>query len=251
MTEILSCTSVSEPTFNDIASFPTDALKGLAAIKDTLEFTTPPYAKPPFFQRAFASIGLWLVHSSTFTIRFFYFLRDQIHGSCEQKKLCRELHKLALEQDVEKIESFLEEAAQKDHPTGFLMGEFLALPELHDYLSEILKGANVCLKGDGGFFCHQWNQHPESYKRISSHKYQGDHSYALGYFLFWIDLEGNTRFQFEKSPLRGFRNHLNHVIDYLHYKRDNKQIGIAGKSMYTETHCLNVQVDPAAYLFRK
>ena len=150
-----------------------------------------------------------------------------------------------------KVEAFLVEHADEEFAAGYLFSEFLDIPELHPHLTELLQGANICMVDDRGFFCRRWSEHPDCYRRISSHKYQENECYAIGHFLFWLDLEGNTRFQFENSPWKGFFSAINHAIDYLRYVRDNEQQGVTGSSVYTEEYCLKVEVDPLLVLSRK
>lgn len=227
---------------------------GLAAIPDSLSSAHfkelpakhPPLErippKPPLYVRALVSFGLAMTHLFTMTFQIFFWLFDVIYGMSQEKLLYHRLHEIANEKNLEKLFQFLKEQAEKDHIAGYLMKQFLHLPELHGHLVEILQGANVRLENDQGFFFRIWSQHPDAYARISSHQYLGDACFQLGYFLFWIDLEGNTRFQFENNPLKTPRDWIFHWIDLLRYKRDNRQQGITGTSHHTEPYCLSFSI---------
>lgn len=218
--------------------------KGLLQGRDTLEG----HPKPPLIQRGAMALGLLVVHTFTLGYRFLCWIRDAVCGPCLQRKLYKEL---LIASKNGKAEEFLRKNTHHRHFAGYLMQELNALPELFPYLAEILKGANVRLEGDRGFFCHHWRKHPETHRRVSSHKYQGKHCYELHHFVFWLDPEGNTRFQLQKSPLKGLRSCIEHLIDLLRYRRDNRQQGPAGSSSRTETHCITLAIDPHIYATRR
>lgn len=111
------------------------------------------------------------------------------------------------------------------------------LLELYPYkssLKEILNGANVRVK-DGGLLHHKWSLNPEGYQRFSSHKAKKDSTKALSHLLFYLDDEGNTRFQIEKTPLKGFFGSCLHLLDYFYYLISQNQQGLTGTSKYIET----------------
>lgn len=223
------------------------APKGLLQGKDTLE-TPPKHQKPPFLQRGAMAFGLLVVHAFTLGYRLLCWTRDAVCGPCRQRKLYKQLL-LAAKQG--KAETFIKANANHPHFAGYLMQELEAMPKLHPHLEEIVKGANVRIEGDQGFFCFHWRKHPEARQRISSHKYQAKHCYELHHFVFWLDPKGHTRFQLQKSPLKGLRSCIEHLIDLLRYRRDNRQQGPAGSSPRTETHCITVAIDPQDYATRR
>lgn len=216
---------------------------------DTL--SRPP-AKPSLIYRGVVHLGLvffqmatWAIQASNWVLKNFFGLASR------QKVLYRELFGICQTKNFEKIEAFLKHHSKKTHAAGFLFSEFLALPEIYFFLPEILKGANVRIYKDEGFFCRRWSQHSLARQRVSSHRYQGRECYEVGHFLFWLDPEGHTRFQFERSPFRGVFGFVNHGIDFLRYLRDCEQQGVVGNSPFTEEHCLTVPIDPADYLDRR
>lgn len=225
--------------------------QGLAGIPDSIHVPSEPQ-KPNLFKRIVITFGLGLIHLVIWAIHVYNWILHTVFGySSRQKIVYGELQHIASTGNTNEIEEFLIEHAQEATAAGFLCGEFVFLPELYAYLTEILRGANVSLCQDRGFFCDQWKQHPDCYRRISSHQYQTTECYAIGHFLFWLDLTGNTRFQFEKSPLQGWFNTIHHIIDFLRYKRDDEQQGVTGVSPYTESRCLMLTIDPKAYLARR
>ncbi|HSX10393.1 MAG TPA: hypothetical protein VLF94_01570 [Chlamydiales bacterium] len=225
--------------------------RGLGAVPDSIQIP-PASPKPHIIKRVAVSLGLIFFHILTSTIQFYNWILKNIFGyTNRQKMLYHQLHDVATEGDADKIGDFLMEHADDASAAGFLFGEFFSLPLLHGHMTEILKGANVCLCRDNGFFCKRWREHPDAYPRISSHPSQDKKCHAIGNFLFWLDASGNTRFQLEKSPFRGFLSKVDHVIDYLRYKRDNEQQGVTGASGHTENHCLTFAIDPSDYLARK
>ncbi len=251
--EVSDCTSipsdveVERPSTSGKPSAP----QGLSGVPDSIQHIHSIAPKPNFLKRTAIAIGLVLIHMLTWVIQFSNWVLKNIFGiSSRQKTLYRELHSLSMKGDMGKIEEFLIENSTHAFVAGYLFSEFLDLPELHPYFSEILQGANVCLYGDRGFFCRRWSEHPECYKRLSSHDYQNDECYSIGHLLFWKDSEGDTRFQFENSPLKGFFSSINHLIDYLRYKKDNEQQGVVGTSMYTEDFCIKVEVNPLKFMVR-
>lgn len=251
--EVSECTA---PAYTDIdlerPSFEIRAPRGLSAISDSI---TPPPAKAPrpgFFQRAAIHLGIIFVHAITWTVQFVNWAYHKIFGySCSQKEFYHKLHEVAEKGSPDEIKEFLIEHSDEGHATSYLSEEFLALPELYPHLTEILRGANICLLNDSGFFCRRWSDHPEAYRRTSSHAYQDKECYAIGHFLFWLDPQGHTRFQLEKSPFKGFFSAIDHTIDYLRYKRDNEQQGVMGASPHTEEYFIPVEVEPHTFIARK
>jgi len=247
ISEISDTTSIEFD--NEISSFEPvrGAPKGLSAIPDTMD-ALPKAPKPHLIKRIILSIGLLIVHGTTLTLRFCHWAFEKLTGPSRAKVLYQHLHHIAKKRDPAEIQAFLLKHSEENHAAGYLFKELLKLPEIHPFLAEILKGANVSLSNDRGFLFRSWKEHPEAYQRISSHEYQEDECYAIGHVLFWLDQSGHTRFQFENSPLKGFFSAINHVIDYLRYKRDNEQQGVMGSSAYTEDYCLTFEVDPKNYL---
>lgn len=251
VSEISDCTPSSAEFDTEKFYFEPAVRRGLAAVPDSIQVPTVP-PKPNFLERFLISTGLIFVHWFTWTAQFFNWMLKTFFGfASRQKMLYQELHSISKRGDIEEIKGFLTKHSEDSSHAGFLFGEFLALPELYSHLHEILNGANVCLAKDGGFFCSRWRDHPDSYQRISSHQYQNEQCYAIGHFLFWLDHSGSTRFQFEKSPFKGFFSSIDHLIDYLRYKRDNEQQGVTGSSPHTEHYSLKVTVSPETFLARK
>lgn len=173
---------------------------------------------------------------------FFHELKKKIFGLSHEELIIERLKSLHLEEDHTKIPPFLKSLPKNDHEIDYLLAELLEIEEIHPHFKEILAGANVKIE-DNGFFFHKWQSHNASYKRTSSHHHQKGMCYGFSYILFWIDADGHTRFQFEKTPLKGFTNRLYHLLDYLTYKNEGKQQGIIGSSVYTEKYPLTFQVN--------
>ena len=221
--------------------------KGLAAVQDSMS-SFPKAPKPPIVKRMILYIGILLVHFTTLTLRFFRWVFEKMTGRPARTTfLYEQLHRIVKKGKLEETRTFLAKHSVEENVAGYLFNEFLRLPEMHFALPEIMKGANISLRNDNGFFYEHWKEHPEAYQRISSHVYQDDECYAIDHFLFWLDESGQTRFQFEKSPLQGFFGAIDHVIDYLRYKRDNEQQGIMGSSPHTEEYSIAISVDPKSF----
>lgn len=252
--EITDCTSPDFETETSLTEIQMSSPKGLASIPDSIQphHVHAVAPKPNFLKRIAITIGLVFVHIITISIQFSNWILKTFFGySSRQKVLYRELHHISKNGTMGQIQEFLVENSHHAFAAGYLFSEFLDLPETYTHLTEILQGANICLENDKGFFCRRWSEHPECYRRISSHEYQDDECYAIGHFLFWLDLDGNTRFQFENSPLKGFFSSINHLIDYLRYRRDNEQQGVIGTSEHTEDYCLKIEIDPLEFMVRK
>lgn len=223
---------------------------GLAAIKDSIQ-PCQAAPKPNRLKRLILSLTLFLVHLSTWTVQLFTWALSHLLGQAgRQKSLYSQLYHIAKTGNQQEIQHFLKNHRCDPSAAGFLFGEFLHLSEAHLYLPEILKGANVCLCEDRGFFFDRWKEHAHAYPRLSSHDYQKGQCYAVGHLLFWLSPTGNTHFQFEKSPSLGFVDAIHHLVDYLRYWRDNEQQGVMGASPYTEKYCLNVRISPVDFLAR-
>ncbi|EKE08226.1 MAG: hypothetical protein ACD_17C00277G0001 [uncultured bacterium] len=250
---VSNCTapnSTYDPEADLLQKSPAGSL-GLAGFPDSI-LAFPKAPKPNCMQRFCMGASLVLVHFFSITLQFINWSLKTFFGmESRQKVLYRELHLLSKKNSPAHVEEFLIENSTGPFAASYLFSEFLDLPEIHPFLPEILQGANICLDQDRGFFYRRWSDHPDSYKRPSSHQYQKDECYALGHFLFWLDPNGSTRFQFENSPFKGLLNSINHLMDYLRYRRDNEQQGVAGTSPYTEECCLKVQIDPLEFLTRK
>lgn len=230
-----------ESTEEGLKIFSSPAPKGVGSIQDSIDM--PPLQeapKPNFIVRVGFSIALIFFQWMTLGIELLDWLFGVIFGGSSQKSLYEEFHGIALRDNRDEIRAFLKKHSQNPSAIGYLFSEFRELPELEGHFSKVLKGANICLEGDQGFFYARWKNHPESYKRVSSHQYQGDECFAIDHILFWLDPEGNTRFQFENSPLKGFLNTMRHIADYLRHRRDNEQQGVVGASPLTEEYCLKI-----------
>lgn len=155
------------------------------------------------------------------------------------------LYKMATSGDHSKIEAFLKKITLNER---YYFSEIFRIHELHPHLTKILEGANICLANDGGTLFNKWKQHPQAKSRSSSHNYQKGQCYAIEHFLFWLDPNGNTRFQLEKSPLKGFCSRIEHLIDYLRYKRDHQQQGVVGTSPHTEDRCLSIEINTGDFV---
>jgi len=190
--------------------------------------------KTPTLKKMAINTALLTIHLATLIFKLFNWILKTFFGfEGQQRALYRELHNVAEEGDEEEIRQFLTEHAAEN----YLCAEFLPHPELFPHLPEILRGANVCLK-DGGVFYKRWQSHGR--QRKSSHKCEGK-SYEIDHFHFWLQ-GGDTRFQFEKSPLKGVFSSIDHLIDYLRYKRDNQQQGITGSSPHLDSNPLQCSI---------
>jgi hypothetical protein len=214
--------------------------KGVGEIPDTLSPGLP--GPPPFLVRAALSVGIVCLHALLSAFHLACWIYDLFFGEPEEKSIYLALHDLSHSQDLAVAHMQKLHRAATDPIAHFWIGELLAIEELHPHLGELLRGANVRLEKDQGHFFRKWAEHSESYPRISSHHYQEPHCRALGHVLFYLDLQGHTRMQFENSPLLGVRGWIYHTLDYLYYCHDNQQIGVAGISPHTDAFHLNIQV---------
>lgn len=225
---------------SDLEPAQTVSRQGLASIPDSID-SPQPAPKPFFLWRVASSVALVVMHVATLSLRLLRWAFHWVFGiSNEAKRLYQELHTIAETGGPEQIQAFLREHSQDPSAIGYLFSEFSNMPRLYPYLPQISQGANICLQDDQGSFCRRLQSHPECYQRPSSHQYQGDSCYAIDHLLFWIDLEGNTRLQFENSPWRGFWNSMHHIFDFLRYQRDNEQQGVTGSSPHTEEFCIRI-----------
>ena len=241
--EISDCTASSSIDAEDTRVF-FEAIspipKGLAAVPDSLA-PHPVPVKPNFFVRMAISVALVFFRLATLSFQLLnWFFKTLFSQDC-QERLYDQLHRISKTGDREGIQHFLENHANESFAASYLFSEFLDLPELYPHLSEILQGANICLEGDGGFFFRRWSEHPDCYTRISSHHHQKNKCFALDHCLFWEGLDGNTHFQFESSPFRGFFGWIYHTMDFLRFIRDKEQQGPSGTSPHTEEFCIKIK----------
>jgi hypothetical protein len=216
--------------------------KGLSAISDSIDMCPLKGApKPNSILRIGYSMALKVFQIMTLGIELWAWVFERIFGGLSQRSLYEKLYEISLKGNVHEIQNFLKKHSQNSSAVSYLFSEFQNLPRIVAHLPEILKGANVCLEGDRGFFYSRWKSHAESYPRVSSHCYQPNTCFAIDHVLFWLDLEGNTRFQFENSPLNSLLSSMRHFADYLRYKRDNEQQGVTGTSAFTEEHPLRLR----------
>ncbi|MCH9631467.1 MAG: hypothetical protein S4CHLAM37_14900 [Chlamydiia bacterium] len=128
-------------------------------------------------------------------------------------------------------------------------------------LKEILKGANIDIRGDKGFLFNKWKNYGISKKRHSSHKSDKDGCYSLRdtffkQFLFWKDSEKhNTRFQIEnnafEASVRNLCSSILHAQDYLNYRKSGLQQGQFGVSPFTETNPIKITFNMDKYLEKR
>lgn len=248
--EVSECGSTEFDSDFDPLEIPHPIPKGLASVPDSLYEPLVQHEKPSLITKALISGILFLFHITTWSFQAFHWILNSLFGiTCRQKVLYRELHQISKSKDPGQIRGFLEENTEHPFAAGYLFSEFALLPELYPYLADILQGANICLN-DSGFFCRRWSEYPKAYERFSSHTSLNGKCFAIDHLLFWQDDEGNTRFQFENSPFNGLFGGLYHTVDFLRYKRDNLQQGVAGTSLFTEANCLKVEIDLMEFIFR-
>ncbi len=211
--------------------------------KDTISSSLIRPIRPAVPIRCVLSAALATLHASLWLFHLGSCLTDFLCGADSQKTIFLKLHDLADNQD--EARSFMEQVSREstDPSTQFLMIQFLALPEIHPHLGEILRGANVRLQGDQGRYFRTWSAHESARPRTSSHLHLPNECYEIGHLLFYLDLEGHTRMQFENSPLNSCRNWVYHTLDYLYHLRDGEQIGVAGTSPHVESRYLDVSIN--------
>lgn len=128
-------------------------------------------------------------------------------------------------------------------------------------LKEILKGANIDIKGDRGYLFNKWKKFEISKKRHSSHKSDKDGCYSLRdtffkQFIFWKDRrKHNTRFQIEnntfEASIRNICSSILHAQDYLRYRKSGYQQGQFGVSPFTEAHPIKINFNKKKYLEKR
>lgn len=110
---------------------------------------------------------------------------------------------------------------------------------------EMLKGAYIILDDDGKLY-KRWSKKRNIKHRYSSH-YSNDKQYekklnpkmkCSAVILFGTTNKNHTWFQLEKTSKDCI---LQHTIDYIDYITSNKNIGIKGKSKYTEKKPLKLK----------
>lgn len=119
--------------------------------------------------------------------------------------------------------------------------DFLCSPLTTSQLRQLMRGANVRIRGDRGQQLFQvWTQLKGAEQRISSHAHKPGTSYAVetplfGELLFWKDEQGHLRLQFEGHSLNSPRQIYYHLVDYLRYKMSGKQQGPYGSSKHIDS----------------
>lgn len=124
--------------------------------------------------------------------------------------------------------------------------DLLSQASIWPHLRELMRGANAQLQGNTGELFRKLTQLQGATQRISSHAYQEGTSYGVeiplfGELLFWKDLSGNLRLQFEAHSLGTIFNIYYHFIDYLYYKLHGRQQGLYGSSRHTDANPLILQ----------
>jgi hypothetical protein len=183
-------------------------------------------------------------------------IKGHFSTNSPEKHVKKGLKAFVQEEDNEKIIAHFQKTLDRLHPqksqaTKSLLIEFLAMKELHQDLHHVLKGANVVFL-DGGRLFHSWKNWEGIYDRISSHNHEpgncrGIKSKLFKEVLFWLDRDGNTRLQLEKSTVFGLGNKLRHLVDFLRYFRDGLQQGPYGVSDKVERSPLVVAFDFDAF----
>ncbi len=166
-----------------------------------------------------------------------------------ERKIKKDLKLFVKVEDHKKIISYLYKVKHKLQPPKAeamkkFLSDLLAIKETHRHLHHILKGANVIFLDKGRHF-HRWKKLKGAYQRISSHDHERGNCYGLRSkifheSLFWLDRDGNTRLQLEKTPfskpILDIGNKLRHLVDFLRYFRDGLQQGPYGVSNRTESN---------------
>jgi hypothetical protein len=125
--------------------------------------------------------------------------------------------------------------------------DFLCHPSVTPYLYKMMKGANCLFSGQAETLFQNLIRIPGAKQRISSHAHQAGTSYGIetplfGELLFWKDLQGNLRIQFEAHALNNIFKIYYHFVDYLNYRLNGLQQGLYGSSKYTDAHPLCIRI---------
>jgi len=143
-----------------------------------------------------------------------------------------------------------------------------------DFVSELLKGANIVVRGDKGAIYEWFISTPQAYNRLSSHFSQRDQfgldlGGNLKTLLTGVDSEGDTWFQFEGAAFNFFKNPLEvlivlsrflslvfhspfsqailHILQYIQYLVTDKQVGPLGTSKFTDARPIYVLFDDCSH----
>lgn len=139
--------------------------------------------------------------------------------------------------------------------------DLVAMEKDLSHIHPILRGANVEIKGDDGFFFQQWKTASGAKKRHSSHRCDRDLAYSIrgslfNEFLFWKDRNSHdTRFQLEANsihnPIINFPSLILHLNDFLNYKRSGLQQSQFGQSPFTEDQPIRINFNKKAFSYNK
>lgn len=180
----------------------------------------------------------------------FTWIKRQLFGLSKEEKLMIQLKNYCQENKDEHLFEFIYSLSlewKKDRQDfEELLLEVFHIREFHPHLKEIFHGANVKIIDQGRLF-EKWKKNPLVYSRASSHNHKPGQCFAFSHSLFWLDSQGNTRFQLENTPLTGISNRLLHLIDYFNYIKTNEQQGILGTSKYTEDNPIVITIEPHKY----
>ncbi|CAM9816881.1 unnamed protein product [Ectocarpus sp. 12 AP-2014] len=138
------------------------------------------------------------------------------------------------------------EAERPHRRLGVCEGEAHAL-----MLEEMLKGANVVISGDSGWFYRWFESMQDAYARTCSHFSTRStlgipEGTVLRTVLTGTDMYEDSWFQLEGAAWRPFRHPIDavrHGFNFMQYKLRQSQVGPLGKSTHTDLHPMMVTFD--------
>ncbi len=184
---------------------------------------------------------LFFLHSIKFTLKACSRIFNKLFRSETVTKARERLFQSLHLPDPKDTQAILKRLASNDPslaPKALI--DFLSNPAISKYLRKMMKGANVLVRGKkANTLFRKLTQLPGVSQRRSSHPHKSGTSYGFesplfGELLFWKDLKGKVRLQFEAHSLKSLFKIYCHTIDFFQYKLYNRQQGVYGSSKHTD-----------------
>ncbi len=184
---------------------------------------------------------LFFLHSIKFTLKACSRIFNKLFRSETVTKARERLFQSLHLPDPKDTQAILKRLASNDPslaPKALI--DFLSHPAISKHLRKMMKGANVLVRGKkANTLFRKLTQLPGVSQRRSSHPHKSGTSYGFesplfGELLFWKDLKGKVRLQFEAHSLKSLFKIYCHTIDFFQYKLYNRQQGVYGSSKHTD-----------------
>jgi hypothetical protein len=214
--------------------------KGIRASFSLNDKILPPPPLPHFFTRLYAKGALCFLGTTKDILKIIRRIAERVlrlNSTLKAEERLR--HSLSLGDDADTKKVIQRLLAKNPALSPQSVVDLLLHPSVCTHLRKLMMGANAVILDDAGQLFQQLKNTPGAKPRISSHASLQGTCYGLetplfGELLFWMDVEGKFRFQFEAHSIKNLVKLYYHFCDFLKYRAHGRQQGKYGSSVHTD-----------------